>query len=129
MTSHLFVSSTDGGLYDTRNPQWHKAAPLRANYRRTFETIDTVAQFKATLRNGAFAWPGGYPLAFLCDDGATLCFGCARKESRQIMPAIAARLRDGWRVVACTIDNEANDSDYATCEHCGESVDMARAKT
>ena len=32
LADHLFVSSTDGHLYDTRKPEWHKHAPLRKDY-------------------------------------------------------------------------------------------------
>src|SRR5262245_57973103 len=113
---HLFCSSTDGALYDTRLAAWSKAAPLRAVFSRHCRSIDTAAEFKATLRAGPYAWPGGYPLYLLTSDGAALCFDCGRREIRQILPAIRERLRDGWRVVGCDIDEGSETGLY--CEHC-----------
>lgn len=112
---HLFASES-GELYDTRRPQWSRQPALRATYRRHYATIDNPQQFKATIRAGAYAWPGGYQLAFLCDDGATLCFDCARKEVRQIIPAIAGRDKSGWRVVACY--NVDDCESYTACDNC-----------
>lgn len=121
MLNHLFVSS-DGALYDTRAADWSKAAPLRSMFRFTFNYISTVERFKATLRNGAYAWPGGYPLYLLTDDGAALCFDCGRKEARQIMAAIGEHRRDGWRVVACDVNYEDNE---LHCDHCSRQIESA----
>ncbi|MGY4224350.1 hypothetical protein ACVMIH_001711 [Bradyrhizobium sp. USDA 4503] len=125
MKTHLFVSDSDGGLYDTRRPDWHKAAPLRAVYRRHFRAIRTAAEFKATLRAGAYAWPGGYPLAFLTTDGAALCFDCARSERRNVFWSIANRCNDGWRVMACDMI-DSDDSEETTCDHCSKEIGSAR---
>ena len=116
MLDHFFVSSCDGALYDTRQADW-SSKPLRANYKRTFGNIKTVAQFKATLRAGRFAWPGGYPMYLICDDSGSLCFECARKEARYVFKAIASEDRSGWRVVATGINYEDGD---LCCDHCGE---------
>ncbi len=80
----MFTSSDDGALFDTRIREWHKH-PIRLNYRRTHAHIASVADLKATIRNGAFAWPGGYPLFFITDDGAALCFDCGQKEAKRII--------------------------------------------
>ena len=34
----------------------------------------SVKQFDEALKNGPYAWPGGYPLFFLLSDGETLGF-------------------------------------------------------
>lgn len=117
---HLFIAS-DGGLHDTRRDDWSRN-PLRADYRYTFRDIRNVSQFKATLRNGAYAWPGGYPLFLLTDDGATLHFACARKEARNVMDSIQRKASDGWRVVACDVNWE--DSDLC-CDHCSKRIESA----
>jgi hypothetical protein len=88
MLDHFFVSDCDGALHDTRMVDWSRT-PLRPNYRRTHPEIRNVADFKATVRAGGFAWPGGYPLYLICSDGGSLCFDCARKEARYIIPSIA----------------------------------------
>lgn len=82
---HLFVSSSDGSLYDTRKRDWSKLPPLRADYARIFRHIENTAQLRATLR--AEAYPS-YQTVFHTDDWASLCGACVRKEWRQISPAI-----------------------------------------
>jgi hypothetical protein len=122
LPDHLFVASSDGALYDTRAPNWSRAPALRGNYRSTHSEIRSVADMKATLRNGQYAWPGGYQMYFICSDGAALCFDCARKESRNIFEAIANKDGSGWRVVATDINYE--DSELR-CEHCSKSIPAA----
>lgn len=122
MNEHLFISDGDGALYDTRKPGWHKATPLRANFKRHHTAIKTVADFKATLRAGQFAWPGGYPLYLLCSDGGTLHFDCARKEARNVIDSIARKSGDGWRVVACDVNYEDTD---LYCDHCSKPIESA----
>jgi hypothetical protein len=116
----MFVGC-EGDLYDTRAADWSRH-PLRANYERTHQNIETVADFKATLRNGAYAWPGGYPMFFITSDGGALSFGAAKSESRNIMEAIADKSNNGWRVVACDINYE--DADLV-CDHTGETIESA----
>lgn len=122
LPSHLFVSSTDGGLYDTRLANWSAAPALRTVFSRHCRTIESVAEFKACLRAGQYAWPGGYQLFFLTDDGATISFDGARASMRQIVDSIQNRSRDGWRVVACDINHE--DSEMV-CEVTGKPIPSA----
>lgn len=99
MQSHFFQSS-EGQLFDTRNPLWaHK--PLRAVFSQAFTEITDTHQLRATLRHGAFAWPGGYPLYFITSDGETLSFEGVRENLCSVLDAIATRSNNGWRVVAC----------------------------
>ena len=116
--SHLFVAS-NGDLHDTRDADWSRH-PLRAGFSGHSPKIESVEQFKASVRAGGFAWPGGYPLAFLCGDGGVLCWPCARKEARQIIESIAHRSRDGWRVMGM-ICIEAGD-EPEICEHCNSLI-------
>ena len=117
---HLFVGC-DGHLHDTRDANWASVA-LRERYRFTFGNIGNVSQLKATLRNGAYAWPGGYPLFFITSDGAPLCFDCARSEFRSVAESIRDELSDGWRIVACDINYE---DDSCFCDHCNEKIESA----
>lgn len=119
---HLFVSDIGGDLHDERVARWAHKPPLRAAYAWHFQAIHTVAQFKATLRAGPSAWPGAYPLFFVCSDGACLCFACARSEFRQIAPSIVDKVNDGWRVIACLTNWE--DTALA-CGHCSEAIPSA----
>lgn len=127
MQPHFFVSSSDGALYDTRVPDWSHQKPLRPVFSRAFPAINTTAEFKAALRNGAYAWPGGYQMYLICDDGGALCFDCARKNARDILWAIendkpGSRDCDDWRVMATNINYE--DSDLR-CDHCSQPIPAA----
>lgn len=116
LPDHLFVSSCEGHLYDTRIPNWHKLPPLRPNYSRHVRDIKTLADVKASLRAGPYAWPGGYECFFITRDGACLCFGCARKEFRQIAWDFQNDCSTGWRVkwTARASDFEGAEN----CDHC-----------
>ena len=41
----------------------------------------------------SFAWPGGYALAYVDDDGSVLCADCANRTVRQN----AAAIEDDWQ--------------------------------
>ncbi|MGY2987683.1 hypothetical protein [Bradyrhizobium sp. USDA 4508] len=118
---HLFVAC-DGDMFDTRRSDWSRQRPLRPGYSRSHREIRSVADLKATLRAGAYAWPGGYPMYLLCSDGAALCFQCARKNARSIYESIGERLNDGWRVVGCDINYEDNS---LFCEDCSQQIESA----
>ena len=120
MNPHFMTSESDGGLYDTRAANWATLPPLRPAYARHFGAIETVAQFKATMRAGGYAWPGGYALALLTSDGGALCFDCARAEARNVIHSIRHDICDGWRVVAC---GDVDNADSAThCDHCAAHI-------
>ena len=83
--------------------------------------VRAISDFRAAMRNGPYAWPGGYPMYFITSDGAALSFAAARAERRNIIEAIADNSRNGWRVVALTINYEDNSMGQwcrcATAEH------------
>ena len=79
----------------------------------------TTKQFKDAIRNGAYAWPGGYQMFFLCADGEALSFAAAKQEAKQIIREIRDNSNCGWRVVAFDINWE--DSDLR-CAHTGERI-------
>jgi hypothetical protein len=84
-------------------------------------TMSTLS-FKQALRAGPYAWPGGYPMFFLCSDGGSLCPKCARENARVIMQAIQLGAHDGWRVVATDINWEDPD---LTCDNCDKPIESA----
>lgn len=116
LPNHFFAAD-DGALYDTRRQDWHKLPPLRPVYERHHPTIETTAQFKASLRAGGYTFPGGYSLAFTTVDGCILCFDCAEKEAPLILDSIRRDIRDGWHVDGMTT---VDDHDFPlSCDHCG----------
>ena len=64
----------------------------------------------------AYAWPGGYAVAYLMDDGEFLCARCVNDESN---PVHDNGDKDGWLVVGyMTADyHDAEDGDWV-CAHC-----------
>ena len=82
----------------------------------------TVKQFDEVLKNGPYAWPGGYPLFFLLSDGETLGFAAAADNAEEIRLAIANQDNSGWRVVACDINWE---DDFMLCCHDGDPIPSA----
>lgn len=77
--------------------------------------IKTIRDYKRAVRAGPFAFPGGYPLVYLCSDGGVLCHSCCIGEAAEIMRAIRDGDSSGWRVVACDALYEGD----STCDHCG----------
>jgi hypothetical protein len=84
--------------------------------------IKTISDFRAAIRQGPYAWPGGYPLYFVTSDGAALSFKAARKERRNILESIANRSNDGWRVIGLDVNWE--DSQLY-CDHTNEKIESA----
>lgn len=82
----------------------------------------TLQQIKRALRDGKYAWPGGYPLFFVTRDAAALCFECVRKEWRQVVWDFLRNASTGWRVEAC----DANWEDPELyCDHCSTRIESA----
>lgn len=84
--------------------------------------INSISDFRKAIRNGEYAWPGGYPCYFTTSDGAALSFDAVRRELRSILESIANKANDGWRIVAL----EINWEDAALyCEHTGQKIESA----
>lgn len=79
----------------------------------------------------AFAWPGGYPLAYILADGETLCAACASGKNGSeavARPGVGLfELRQagddpGWAIVGCDVHYEGEPLTYA---HCGAQTESA----
>ena len=85
--------------------------------------IDTICDFRAAMRHGPYAWPGGYPVFFVTSDGAALSFQAAKQERRSIIDAIAnKRTWTGWRIVGLDINWEDTE---LYCDHTGQQIESA----
>ena len=123
MQLHFFTAD-DGALHDTRMPRWERT-PLRPNYKLHHTRINSVADLKATLRAGEYAWPGGYPMFLTMQDGATLHFKCVRDKFKWCCEALQLAKTYGipdhsWQCVACEINYEDND---LHCDACNEPIE------
>ena len=83
--------------------------------------MDTKA-LKQALRNGPYAWPGGYPMYFITSDGAALSFQAVRENYCSVLWSMRKRMNDGWRVVAVDINWEDRE---LTCDHSGKRIECA----
>jgi len=78
--------------------------------------IPSAAEFVASQR---FAWPGGYELFAVTDDGGVLCADCCRTEAERIRDAIPG---DGWFVVGSDHIGRAEDAER--CDHCDRVMEV-----
>ena len=66
-----------------------------------------------------WAWPGGYPIYYLCADGGVLCSKCANE---QIKLTSDPEIDHQWQIVVADINYE---DPYLVCDHCGEFCESA----
>lgn len=66
-----------------------------------------------------WAWPGGYPLYYLCADDGVLCSKCANKEIELTSTPDAEA---DWHIVAADINYE---DPLLECTACGEFCESA----
>lgn len=64
-----------------------------------------------------YAWPGGYEIAYVTDDGEVLCADCVNNPTN---PVHAGGLADGWRVEGRTHTGETDEP--MSCAHCGRAI-------
>jgi len=84
--------------------------------------IRTVSDFRRAVRNGPYAWPGGYPCYWITADGGALAFDVCKTHRRSMLQAIADQDSSGWRVVALDINWE---DDTLVCDHTGKRIESA----
>jgi len=90
------------------------------------KTEFSTRDLKHALRNGPYAWPGGYPLYFITADGGALSFESVRGNFREIL--LAMRRNDGasgWKVVA--VETNWEDPELY-CDHSGGRIESAYAE-
>ena len=69
-----------------------------------------------------YAWPGGYPLYALMQDGGALCVDCVNSEIKLVIDSTLADERDGWSVETVTVNWE--DAELY-CDHCNQLIESA----
>jgi hypothetical protein len=71
-----------------------------------------------------YAWPGGYPVIYICNDGAVMCPACANNEngSQAYTGPFDPGLGRDWHIVAQDIHYEGAPEQ---CVHCGEEIESA----
>lgn len=81
----------------------------------------SIEQFRTDLEN-PYAWPGGYPRFFICNDGEALSYKAARENQTLIESAISDCDNSGWRVIGCEINWEDTN---LYCAHNGDVIESA----
>ena len=84
----------------------------------------TLAEIKTALRNGKYAWPGGYPLYFVSTDGAALSFEGVRAEWHQVCWDYICGVNTGWRIAGVEVNWE--DAELF-CDATGNRIESAYA--
>lgn len=87
--------------------------------------IKTVQDFGEALKNGPYAWPGGYPMFFITEDGGTLSFATAWNERALIARAIVDGYDKQWRVIGADVNWE--DPELFD-DHSGNRIESAYAE-
>ena len=91
-----------------------------------------LSRVKQAIRN-KYAWPGGYPLFLLCEDGGVLSIDAARECWRQIAQAHIQTAKDArwkhanaqWLISAAAVNWEDPD---LFCDHSGARIESAYAE-
>lgn len=88
--------------------------------------IKSLGQLKQVLRDGPYAWPGGYPLFLITGDCCALSFDGARKNWREIITAFwYGRGNDPWRITHVKINYEDGE---LLCAATGKRIESAYAE-
>lgn len=79
--------------------------------------INNTKELKQALRNGPYAWPGGYNTYFIAADCEPLCHDCVKDNYRLVLGEMRyPTWHDQWRPVAVDINYEDTDLHCAHCE-------------
>ena len=83
----------------------------------------TAREIKEALRQGPWAWPGGYPCYFVACDGVALSFEAVRSNWRDVVAVAKMKdRRDGWAL--CGVEINWEDTELY-CEHTGKRIEAA----
>jgi hypothetical protein len=86
----------------------------------------TLQEIKTALRNGPYAWPGGYPTYFVDQNGDALSHEAVRSEWSQVVETFIFKIRNtGWNIAGIEINWENAN---LTCEHTGKRIPSAYAE-
>jgi len=88
--------------------------------------LETFEDVEEALKNGPYAWPGGYPCFFVTNDGAALSFKTVEENIDDVREAMEdPNDSSGWRVEAVDVNWE--DPNLID-DHSGERIESAYAE-
>jgi hypothetical protein len=115
----VFAVNSGVGLRDREE---HVSAPVGADFYELELGLFRAGYIRVNLLRkewGRWAWPGGYPLFYLCADGGVLCSKCVNTNIKLTSDPDAER---DWKIVAADINYE---DPHLVCDHCGEYCESA----
>lgn len=67
------------------------------------------------------AWPGGYTIVYVCDDGDNLCAPCMNNGDN---PVHFAGESDGWKIIDAYLAEEVDSEpgEQVVCAHCNTVI-------
>ena len=72
---------------------------------------------------GGYAWPGGYPIYGVMQDGGCLCSNCVKENRRQIyLDSLEPSGHTGWELLASEINWEDMQ---LNCDNCYMEIECA----
>jgi len=94
-----------------------------APFEETSMNIENTKDLKTALRNGPYAWPGGYPMYFITADGEAMSFKAIRENYKLVLQETRhPSPHDCWRVVGFEVNWEDQD---LYCADSGERIESA----
>ena len=89
---------------------------------RPLDIRNNPADMAAMVARDGYAWPGGYELVIVTDDGAVLCSDCVQANYDQVYrEAISKERGCGWKPAAVgAIGSNIDEAEYMACGHCGK---------
>ncbi len=100
------------------NREEHVYAPVDADFYELELGLFRAGYIRVNLLRKEWerwAWPGGYPIYYLCDDGGVLCSKCANNNIKLTSDPGAER---DWKITAADVNYE---DAYLVCDHCGSA--------
>jgi hypothetical protein len=88
------------------------------------KTNYTTKELKAQLRQGEYAWPGGYPLFFIAS-GEALSFEAVRDNLKSVIHSMRYEINDDWRIIGCEVNWE---DPSLFCAHTNKRIESAYAE-
>lgn len=87
--------------------------------------IKALRDLKEAIRTNGAAWPGGYPLFAVLDDGEALSIKACKELFKELIWSTLRNMEDGLTVVAIDINYECPD---LFCVHSGDRIESAYAE-
>ena len=85
------------------------------------ERIAVLRKVKEAIRQ-PYAWPGGYPLYIVMEDGESLSIEAAKKMFFLLAHATLFAQRDGWQAAGVDINYEDTE---LYCAHTNKQIESA----